>query len=262
MLMLAVVVAVQLLAIGAAWLLRTREARLHARLPYLVSMAVGVLVATAFLHLLPDAVEALGNGRAVWLTVSLTLFVLFTFERLFLTLSGTASSELAHPHTHAADCAETHPRMEKARPLNLVAGSSLHSLADGAAIATAFAVSPGLGLLTGLAVALHEVPHRLGDVAVLLHLGVKPGAAMRYAVLVGLPAVLGAAVVLVLGEAGALTLRWLLPVSAGSFLYIAGVDLLPEVQAPRRLTHLAAQLGCLAFGIAVVLAVAGLVGAH
>ena len=261
MLMLASVVAVQLLAVAAAWLLRMQEERLHKQLPYLVSMAVGVLVAMAFLHLLPEAVEELGNGRAVWLTVAATLFGLFALERLFLALSGMAASELAHPHLHSADCADTHRSVSQARPLNLMAGSGLHSLADGAAIATAFAASPRLGLLTALAVALHEVPHRMGDVAVLLHLDVGASRAMRYAALVGAPAVAGALVVLLLGATGALTLRWLLPISAGSFLYIAGVDLLPELGPARRLRPLLAQLACLAAGVALVLLVAGLAGA-
>ncbi len=185
-----------------------------------------------------------------------TLFVLFTTERLFLVAGGMANSELTHPHIHSTDCSHGHP--EKARPLNLMAGSGLHSLADGAAIATAYAASPKLGLLTGIAVALHEIPHRMGDVAVLLHLGVKGDRAMRYAALMGVPALVGAAAVMLLGNSGALTIRWLLPISAGSFLYIAGVDLLPEVRPARRLGPLLAQLACLAIGVVIVLLVAGL----
>lgn len=244
--MLATVFAVQSAAVGAAWLLRSREEQLHRQLPYLVSLAVGVLLATALLHLLPEAVEALGNRRGLWLCIGGTLFALFTLERVVHTVAGQPGE------AHAGAGSGT------LRPINLLLASSLHSFVDGTAIATSFAVSPRLGLLTALAVGLHEVPHRLGDVAVLLHLGVAPARAMRFAVLAGVPALLGAGAVLLVGEAGTHAVRWLLPVSAASFLYIAGVNLLPELRAGMGGWALLLQLGCLLGGAGIVLAVTAL----
>lgn len=246
MLMIAAVLAVQAIAIAAAWLLRAREQQLQRQLPYLVSLAVGVLLSTALLHLLPESVEALGNTRGLWLTIGLTLLTLFAVERLFHALLRDPGAA-GMPHAGRS-----------LRPINLMVGSSLHSFVDGTAIATAFAVGPRLGLLTAFAVALHEVPHRLGDVAVLLHLGVKPSAAMRFAVLAGMPALLGGMAVLLLGQAGSTVFRWLLPVSAGSFLYIAGVNLLPELQSVTSPRAVALQLLCLGGGIGIVLLVTGL----
>ena len=270
--MLAAVFAVQAVAIAAAWLLRRREQQLRTQLPYLVSLAVGVLLATALLHLLPESIDALGNGRGIWLATGATLFALFSIERLFQALTGLpaepaqALPELPHTHAdvradvHGPACAHLHGHATHSslRPLNLLVGSSLHSFVDGTAIATAFAVHPRLGLLTAFAVALHEVPHRLGDIAVLLHLGLTPARAMRYAVLAGIPALLGAAAVLLLGQAGSSVFRWLLPVSAASFLYIAGVNLLPELQSTTRPRQILIQLLSLAAGVAVVLLVTGL----
>ncbi len=224
------VLAVQAAAVAAAYGLRRQERVLRERLPYLLSVAVGVLLATALLHLLPEAVETLGNGRGVWLATGGTLFALFAAERLFGALfaaGGPVTGEVPE-HAHGPACAHTPGHRIALRPANLMMASGLHSFVDGAAIATAFAVNVRLGVLTAVAVALHEVPHRLGDVAVLLHLQLPPARALRFAALVGVPALLGAAAVLALGESAGF--RWLLPISAGSFLYIAGVNLLPELQ--------------------------------
>ncbi len=250
--MLITVFAVQAAAIGAAWLLRSRVEQLHRQLPYLVSVAVGVLLATALLHLLPEAVDALGNRRGLWLCSGGTLFALFALERVVHTFADQSDAAHAGVNTGA--------RAGALRPLNLLLASSLHSFVDGTAIAVAFAVSPRLGLLTAMAVGLHEVPHRLGDVAVLLHLGVAPARAMRFAVLAGLPALLGAGMVLLVGQAGSHAVRWLLPVSAASFLYIAGVNLLPELRADMGRWALLLQLVCLLGGAGVVLAVTALQG--
>ncbi len=256
------VLAVQSLAVGAAYGLRSRERALREKLPYLLSLAVGVLLATALLHLLPESVEALGNRRGVWLATGGTLFALFAAERVFgaLTGGGAVETALRPGPAHGPGCGQTPepatPGQSRAlRPLNLLMASGLHSFVDGAAIATAFLVNVRLGVLTAIAVALHEVPHRLGDVAVLLHLGLSPARALRFAAVVGMPALLGAGAVLGLGESA--IFRWLLPVSAASFLYIAGVNLLPELQTKASLRTSALQLLCLGAGVGVVLLATG-----
>lgn len=257
---LAAVCAVQLLAIAAAWLLRARERQLRAQLPYLLSVAVGVLLATALFHLLPESIDALGNRRTTWLTVGATLLMLFSAERLVQAFAAPGSNgSLAAPASASAALhAHLPPPGTPLRPLNLMIASSLHSFVDGTAIATAYAIRPSLGLLTAFAVGLHEVPHRMGDVAVLLHLGMPPGRAMRFAILVALPSLLGAAAVLLLGEANTGVFNWLLPVSAGSFLYIAGVNLLPELQVSATFRQVLLQLLALLAGVLIVLAVTGL----
>jgi zinc and cadmium transporter len=251
---------VQAVAVAAAWLLGLREERIRSSLPYLVAVAVGVLLATALMHMLPESVDALGNRRGLWLVLGLTLLVLFALERIFVAFTGVAPEQLPVPDGghHGPGCAHLHTHGRKLGPINLVAASSLHSFVDGTAIATAFAVNTKLGLLTAVAVALHEVPHRMGDVAVLLHLGVRPGRAMRYAVLVALPSLAGAGVVLALGYDHANIFRWLLPVSAGSFLYIAGANLLPEIPAPNTFRMALLQLLALCAGGGLVYLVTGI----
>lgn len=243
-------------AVAGASILRSQESLLRRKLPYLVSVAVGVLLATALLHLLPESIEALGNHAVVWALVGGTMLSLFFTERIFSAITGTDPEQtldaaLAIPHSHS------HGHVaRKTRPANLMLASALHSFLDGATIATAFAITPRIGWLTALAVALHEIPHRIGDFALLLHLQIPIGRALRFVALIGLPAFLGLEAVLLLGQQEQ-SIRWLLPVSSGSFLYIACVNLMPELQSEFRPREVLLQLACVAAGVGLVSLVAG-----
>ncbi len=247
---LASIAGVQVAATAAAWLLRAREAALRRHLPSIVSLAVGVLLATALLHLMPEAVAQLGNGPRVWSLLGGAMLALFAAERLFFVLTGTgAEPEIGAPVLHH------HHHHHSTRPANLMLASMLHSLVDGAAVAVAFLTSPRIGWLTAFAVALHEIPHRMGDFALLVHLHVPLPRALRLAAVAGLPSFVGVLVVMTVGQRSALFLAWLLPLSAGSFLYIATVNLLPELQAECKLSRVLLQFAFLALGVALVLAV-------
>jgi zinc and cadmium transporter len=128
-----------------------------------------------------------------------------------------------------------------------------HSLMDGTGIAAAFAINPSVGWVTALAVGLHEIPHRLGDFALLVHMGLTQKRAAVLAIAAGLSSLAGWGIVLALGEHGSRKAAWLLPVSAGSFLYISLVDLLPELQAERRPRPVLGQILGLTAGIALAL---------
>jgi zinc and cadmium transporter len=264
---LGAIVAVQLLAAAAVLLLQSQEARLRRALPLVIAVAVGVLLGTGLGHLLPEAVEALGSRPALWMTFTLTILALYAVERLFQALSGVR----AEPSPDAeASCGEGreqnaghghHHHHHASRPAALLLGSVLHSLVDGTSIAAAFAVDRRVGWVTALAVGLHEVPHRLGDFALLLHMGVARGRAAWLAVGAGASGVLGWGVVVAIGSQGAGRVAWLLPVSAGSFVYIALVDLLPELQGERRTAAVMRQVVCLLLGVLLAFALTRLPGA-
>jgi zinc and cadmium transporter len=255
------VILVQTLAVAAAWLLRARESFLRRYLPLFVALAVGVLLATSLLHLLPEAISALGNRQGVWMTVGATLLALFCGERISYLLTGAAAEPELGP---IGDCAEQlhehehHHHGHATRPGNLLAASMLHSFIDGAAVAAAFAASPRIGWLTAFAIALHEIPHRMGDFALFVHLQVPMRDALRMAVLAGAPSLLGVGAVAWVGLRGAGRIEWLLPVSAGCFLYIAMVNLLPEIERERSVGRLAAQVGSLCVGVALVVMASGI----
>lgn len=255
------VFALETVAMLAAWLLRRREYALTAFLPYLVSVATGLLLATALLHLLPEAVQSLGNTPRVWYLLAAGILGLFCIEQLiaFIVQSGNMAvvdeAPVVQVHMHG------HSHVHALRPSNLIVASSLHSFLDGVSVAAAFAAGPRVGWITALAISLHEVPHRVGDFAVLLHAGYSATSALRMAVLPSLGALLGVALVAAFGASGGTAVYWLLPISAASFLYIACVNLLPELRHQHSRFAIALQMACLFAGAALVALVAGLPGA-
>jgi zinc and cadmium transporter len=255
------VLGVQVLAAIAVLSLQRREVWLRRALPFVISVAVGVLLATGAAHLLPEAVEALGNRPAVWIALVGTMLALFAFERAFQLFSGVsaepaADADAAHERGH-----HHHHHHAASRPATLLLGSITHSLVDGTSIAAAFSVNVRVGWVTALAVGLHEIPHRLGDFALLAHMGISRGRAAVLSIAAGGSSVLGWGIVAALGEHGANRVAWLLPISAGSFLYISLVDLLPELQTERRPKAVLGQILCLAAGIALALGLTHIPGA-
>lgn len=248
------VFALEAAAMLAAWLLRRREEALTDFLPFLVALATGLLLATALLHLLPDAIAALGNTPRVWWLLTGGLLGLFSLEQVVSALVH-GSGDTLEVHTHS------HGHAHALRPANLIVASSLHSFLDGVSVAAAFAAGPRVGWITALAVSLHEVPHRVGDFAVLLHLRYSASSALRMAVLPSLGALVGVAAVAAFGVAGGTAVYWLLPISAASFLYIACVNLLPEMRHQRGRRTIIWQMVCLFAGAALVALFAGLPGA-
>ncbi len=261
------VAGVQVLAAAAVWSLHRSEAWLLRALPYVISVAVGVLLATGAAHLLPEAVESLGNRSGVWISLVLTMLALYAFERGFQLLSGVRAEPLNESSADEPDeqCAELHGHHDHhhaaSKPATLLLGSVTHSLVDGVSVAAAFSVNNRVGWVTALAVGLHEVPHRLGDFALLLHMGLGRGRAALLAIAAGGSSLLGWGVVAALGVESSQRVAWLLPVGAGSFLYISLVDLLPELQGERRPSAVVWQIVCLAAGIWLALGLTHLPGA-
>jgi zinc and cadmium transporter len=248
------VFALEAVAMLAAWLLRRRDYALSAFLPYLVSVATGLLLATALLHLLPEAIASLGNTPRVWYLLAAGILGLFCVEQIVAAIVHTGDAAMVHVHAHG----HAHHSL---RPANLIVASSLHSFLDGVSVAAAFAAGPRVGWITALAISLHEVPHRVGDFAVLLHAGYSATSALRMAVLPSLGALLGVALVAAFGASSGTAVYWLLPISAASFLYIACVNLLPELRHQHSRLAVALQMLCLFGGAALVALVAGLPGA-
>jgi zinc and cadmium transporter len=192
---------------------------------YLVSFAAGVMLAAAFLDILPEALEMAGeNIDMVLITALLGIILFFFLERFVLWF---------HHHDE--------PHGTKPSALLILVGDSFHNFIDGAAIAATFMINPGLGLITTLAIAAHEIPQEIADFTVLVHSGLTRARALFYNFLSALTALLGA----VLGYFFLGTLQNILPLSlaftAGMFIYIACSDLIPdlhqEFRRERRWVH-------------------------
>lgn len=256
--------AVQALAAVAVLTAGRNEAGLRRWLPYVVAMAVGVLFGTGVFHLLPEGAEALRSWPQALVVLGATLLALWVAELISKKVSGVPPEP--SPDLSGQGCEEIHQshhghHHHASKPSTLLLGALTHSLVDGASVVTAFAVSRNLGWVTALAVGLHEVPHRLGDFALLLHMEVKPKRAAWLAIGAGLSSVLGWAAVTLLGESAPGKVAWLLPVSAGSFLYISTISLLPELFHEKRWQRLLPEMLAVLVGIGLAVGLARIPGA-
>lgn len=236
--------------VGAATFALGRE-RLERTVFLFVAFAVGTMLGGAFLHLIPEAYAHYGDGTRVGLLVLAGVGVFFVLEKVLHwhhehgepeALDAAAGATVAHAH--------------RPEPFTLVAfaGNAGHKIIDGAIVAASFLVSPETGLVTTLAVLVHEVPQQIGMYGVLVAGGFARGRALALNFAAGLCGLIGAVAVLLLGQVVGGVAEVLLPVTAGAFLYIAGSDLIPELNRRHSTpaTKSVGQIAMMALGVALV----------
>jgi zinc and cadmium transporter len=193
---------------------------------HLVSLAAGVLLGGAVVHLIPHAVEQLGPGLGFPLWFLSGFLGFYLLERnLWTHHHGPPEDDddgTGHGHSH------THPVV----PMVLI-GDSVHNLIDGMLIAAAFTADPSLGVITVVGVIAHEIPQEIGDFGVLVHGGLTPRRALLFNFLTGTAAIVGAVIALTLGSRIDGFASALVAIAAGNFLYIAAADLIPELHRNR-----------------------------
>lgn len=128
----------------------------------------------------------------------------------------------------------------------------IHNVTDGMAIAASFLVSRQVGLTTTAAVLFHEVPHELGDYALSIAGGMTTGRAIKFQLLTALGALLGCLVVLWSGGTSGTFGAAILPVTAGGFIYLALVDVMPTLQEDLSLRHTFAQVAAMSLGVGMM----------
>jgi len=213
------------------------EHKLRQALFLLVSLAAGALFGDAIIHLLPEVFHEASDAPQASLYVIGGIFLFFVLEKF-----------LRWRHQHTVH----HEAVEPVGYMNLLS-DGLHNLIDGMLIAVSYLVSLPVGVGTTIAVLLHELPQEIGDFSVLLHAGFSKSRALWFNFISASLAVVGALAVLWAREAmEALTLP-MLGVTAGSFIYIAGSDLLPELQKERRPARSALQLLAMGAGVGLML---------
>lgn len=202
--------AVSLISLVGICLVQLKEATLEGFLDYLVSFAVGGLLGGAFLHLFPEAME---SGNTALFSHALAGIVVFLLMERFLRWR----------HCHRGRC-EAHSFTY----LNLI-GDGVHNFIDGMIIAASFVQDTGLGIATTIAVAAHELPQELGDFAILVYGGFGRMKALLFNLLSALVAVMGALVAYYQMHRVPWLRDFLIPFTAGGFLYLALVDMVPEL---------------------------------
>lgn len=217
--------------------------RVHARLiPWLVSYAVGALLGVALLALLPEALQTLPPS-SVFSTLLAGIMVFFMLEKVVI---------LRHCHTDS--CAA-----HAAAPL-IIVGDAFHNFLDGAMIATAVLTSVPLGINTAIAVAAHEIPQEVGDVAILLAAGYSRTRALVLNIASGAAGLLGALLAYFAVAWVPAMKPYVLAFSSASLLYIAMADLMPDLHRRGVDRRSARQVLLIAAGIATIVVFERLVG--
>jgi zinc and cadmium transporter len=207
----------------------------------LSAFAAGALLGTAFLDLLPEAIEYAEkmavDAHSIFLWALVGIIIFFLLERFV--------HWFHHHHEHTE---------EEKKPVGtlIVLGDSIHNFIDGVAIAVTFLVDPALGVITTLAVGAHEIPQEIGDFAILLKAGYSRKKVLWLNVLSACTALLGAILTFMVGPSIAGALPVLLAITAGFFIYIALSDLVPEIHAWGTKKLAITESALLILGIAVV----------
>lgn len=209
---LAATIIISLISFVGAILLVSKKSITHSVLHYFVSFAAGVMLSTAILHLLPESLELSSNMHMLLQTFLFGIVLFFILERLVLWF-----------HHH-----DDHHNIKPSALLVLI-GDSIHNFIDGLAIASAFLVSPAIGVSVTWAVIAHEIPQEMADFGVLVNGGLHHRKALFFNFLSALFCVLGG--VLGFYSLSSLTMLepYVLSLSAGMFIYIACSDLIPDM---------------------------------
>lgn len=178
----------------------------------LVALSAGTMLGAAMFHLLPEAAEALDPTQLFGL-VTISFVAFFLIEKVL----------------HWRHCHDDHCEEHSIGMMNLI-GDSIHNLIDGLIIGASFAVSPQIGVVTTLAIMLHEIPQEIGDFGVLLHAGWPVKKALLANFFVAVTSVLGGIIGFFLAESSTQFAFILMPIAAGGFIYIAASDLIPEIR--------------------------------
>jgi zinc and cadmium transporter len=219
------------LVVASSLLLFTQRVRTRL-VPWLVSYAVGALLGVALLALLPEALGTLRPGL-VFGTLLAGILTFFVLEKLVL---------LRHCHTN--EC-KVHGATV---PLVLV-GDAFHNFIDGAIICAAVLTSVPLGVNTAIAVAAHEIPQEVGDVAILLAAGYSRGGALMLNLVSGASGLLGALLAYAAVEVIPGIRPFILAFSSASLLYIAMSDLIPDLHRGQIDANAVRQVVLIAAGI-------------
>ena len=237
------------------------QADTNAQTDFLLSFAAGALLCTAFTHLLPEAVEGLAEGtgpHALFSTLFFALLAFFLLDKAELYHHGHEHGQ-GHGHEHAHEHAHGHKHGKGG--WSLLLGDAVHCLGDGMLIAAACLSSPALGLLVALAVFAHEVPHHMGDLVVLQgRRNLRP--ALFKLLSAGGATLIGGLLGYLFFSQMAGWMPYLLMVAAGSFIYVALADLIPQLQRHWGARDTVQQVLGLALGAGLVLAATHLVAEH
>ena len=272
MLIIAILLGTLAAGIGSVWLAALLSFGVLARSTHhMLSLAAGSLLATAFMHLLPEAFESQAGSKDLFMTLLIGLVFFFLLDKAELWHHGHEHHHESRRHDHHADHDAGHHHhaqhghghsVTTSGSWAVLTGDSVHCFGDGILIASAFMADMRLGVLAALAVLVHEVPHHMGDLMVL-----RAGTGNKRMALVKVS--LAGAVTAIGGLAGFWLveqlrdyLPYFLVVASSSFIYVALADLIPQLQKRLSARQTVAQIAWLAVGIGLVTMISRLSHVH
>jgi zinc and cadmium transporter len=266
--LLAIVLGTLAAGVGSVWLAALLSfGALGRYTQHMLSMAAGALLATAFMHLLPEAFESGLEAHDLFMVLLIGLVFFFLLDKAELWHHGhehhhgTEHDGDAHPHEHAhghsSHAGHSHHAHAQAPVAAggswaVLAGDSVHCFGDGVLIASAFVADLRLGAIAALAVLAHEVPHHMGDLMVLRAGTSNKRAALIKVSLAGAVTSLGGVLGYWLVDRLHGYLPYFLVVASSSFIYVALADLIPQLQKRLTANETAAQIAWLGAGIVLV----------
>ena len=273
MTLIAILIATLAAGIGSVWLAaglmrlgfiaRAGETAANVGPQHLLSLAAGALLATSFMHLLPEAFESQAGVKALFSTLLVGVVFFFLLDKAELWHHGHEHhhdhdhGHDAHGHQHAHSHGDGHAAPLRSGGWAVLTGDSVHCFGDGILIASAFVADMRLGLIAALSVLAHEVPHLIGDLAVLRQTSNRSAALVKVS-MAGAVTALGGVTGWWLVDRLHAYLPYFLVVASSSFIYVALADLIPQLQRRLSARETAAQIGWLMGGIALVTLVSSL----
>jgi zinc and cadmium transporter len=236
---IASVVIVSALSLIGIVLLMVSDRVLKSAVFVLVGLAVGSLFGDAFIHLIPEAFDITTSATLTSVYILLGIFAFFVLEKF-----------LHWRHEHSCEFEEI--CIKPVGYINLVS-DGVHNLIDGLLIGVSYLAGFEIGAATTLAIIMHEIPQEIGDFGVLIHSGFTKRRALFFNFLAASVAIAGTIASLLIGETVQSYKVMMLPIAAGGFIYIAGSDLVPEMQRESSTKKSASQILAIAGGVGLIL---------
>ncbi len=283
MTLIAILIATLAAGIGSVWaaalLMRLGLGGRHDGVgpQHLLSLAAGALLATAFMHLLPEAFESQAGAHDLFATLLVGVVFFFLLDKAELWHHGHEHSHAEpaghdahhdhhhghhHGHNHGHNHGHAHHHGPRAGGWALLTGDSVHCFGDGILIASAFMADMRLGVIAAVSVMAHEVPHHMGDLVVLRQTSANRRMALLKVSLAGAVTALGGAVGYFLVGQLQDFLPYFLAVASSSFVYVALADLIPQLQKRLTARETIAQIAWLIAGMVVVTMVSRVAHSH
>jgi zinc and cadmium transporter len=262
MILLSILLGTLFAGVGSVWVAAALSFGVLARYTqHMLSLAAGALLATAFMHLLPEAFESDIGPDRLFMTLLIGLVFFFLLDKAELWHHGHehgahgTHDHVDHDHpNHEHEHEHAHHQAHSGGGWAVLAGDSVHCFGDGVLIASAFMADLRLGVIASLAVLAHEVPHHMGDLMVLRSGTTDRKAALLKVSLAGSITALGGLLGFWLVEQLVNFLPYFLVVAASSFVYVALADLIPQLQKRLSPAQTAAQVAWLFSGMGLVVA--------